>query len=824
MFANYLVTSLRNIARHKISAVINIAGLALGFACIIAIALYIRDELSFDSWVPGNSDLYRVEETLTLPGRSQLRTGLVDFPLLPLMKDNIPEVASFTHFWPTTKTVTVSGRPFLQNIAEVDPNFFQVIRFPLLAGDTQLALSRPDGIVLTKAIAIKLFGVATPIGRTLNVNVGNCPADTISCANEVSALVVTGVMDDLPYNTHMRIEALIPHNSPADRITEEGKRSYFNLNGYGYIRLVPGADPARILNAIPKLLDGHVNVAEDLGMKLQASKAMQVSLDPFTQVHLASGDRVGNLVAPGSKLMLFGLAAIGALLLLIACFNFTNIATARALTRAREISLRKCVGAQRSQIAAQFLGEAVLTALLALVLGLALAEMLMPALAHYLGRPLTFSYPLDWPLLLIVVAIAVFAGLIGGAYPAFVLSRFRPARVLRANSASDTGSPLFRSVLVVLQFAVAIGLGIASVVIFAQVDFSRGQKLGFRFDNIVEINTFRRMTDGERAGFVASLRSSPDVLETAMSSDIPFSGSATAAQMRLPGRQEYLTMERQAVTPELFHLYDMQLLSGRMLSETRGADKLRQSFPTGMFDGLNIIINQAAASRLGFSPQGAINQTVMFGPYHVHIVGVLADAMVYGARTPAPATVYTYDPFDSGLVSVRVSAGRMSQAIQYIDQSWRRFAPNVAIQRGFLDEAFARLYSADEEQAQMFGGFVAIAIVTASLGLFGLTFFNVSQRAREISLRKVFGARTRDVALLLLWQFSLPVLLANIIAWPIAWYYLRNWLQGFSYRITLSPIYFAAVGALALAIAWATIFGVVFRVARALPIGALRRE
>jgi putative ABC transport system permease protein len=829
MLRNYLVIALRNIVRHKLYSFINIAGLALGLTCVILIALFIRDEISFDKWVPDSGNLYRLDQTYVLPGRAPLGLAVSDFPLAALMKDNLPEVTGMTRFWPREKTVTIGNRSFAQEIAEVDTNFFQLIRFPVVAGDPATVLVQPDSIVLSQSLARKYFGSADPVGKTLVVNKQSCPfvsissISSISCPNDAVVLRVTGVMRDLPHNTHMRIEALMPHTSPADSITQFFKEHWFGANGYAYVRLASGSDPDAVARKVPPLLDRNINVLQELAMPLKASKTIQVHLVPFSDAHMDRGAQIGNIVPPGSPIMLYGLGMIGAVILLVACFNFTNLATARALLRAREIALRKCAGARRSQIILQFLGESLLTALLALVVALSLTEMLLPDYDNFLQRPIALHYGTDWPLVLLIAAIAIAAGLASGFYPALILSRFHPAPVLRANEAGHTGSSRLRSALVVLQFTVAIGLAIVTLVVFTQLDFMRRQSLGFRRDNVLVISTFRRMTASARDSFVAQLRQHPGILDVAQSADIPFSGSEYIAQMRLPSHPEYLTMLKQLITPEYFRLYDIQLLAGRFLSDAHGEDRIKNPLPPDN-DGRNILINQAAAARFGLTPAQAVGKTVFFGPSRVNIVGVLADTRIEGARNPPRAIVYLYDPTDSDHISVRIAAGQVPEAVDFIDHSWHRFAPNVAIDRKFLDDDFEKLYQDEGRQGQMFALFVGIAIFIACLGLFGLAASTAGRRTKEIGIRKVFGARTRDVTWLLLWQFSIPVLVANAIAWPLAWYYLHGWLQGFAYRITLNPTYFAAIGTAALLIAWATILAHALRVARANPIHALRYE
>jgi putative ABC transport system permease protein len=829
LLGNYFATAWRNLIRHKLASVINIGGLALGLACAILILLYVRDELSFDQWVPETEGLYRVEESYNLPGNPiPLRTAMADFPFTAMLKDNLPEITAQTRAWSRPKSVVVEGRAFSQDIIEADPEFFQVVKLPLVAGDPAKVLAQPDAIVLSQSAARKFFGAGDAIGKTLQVNTADCPSagvlDAVSCANKAVPLRVSGIMRDLPHNTHLRAEAIIPHNSPADSIGQGQKESYFSLQGFSYIRLAPGSDPASVAAKIPGLLDRNVNVMRDLGMQLKASKVIDVKLVPFSGVHLDGGEKMGSLVPDGSRVMLLGAGIIAGLILLVACFNFTNLATARASLRAREIALRKTAGARRGQLVLQFLGEAVMTSLLGLALALSLVEILLPAYGAFLERPLGFSYLSDWPLLLTMVGIAVLAGLVSGFYPALVLSRFLPAPVLRANSPGHAGSSRLRAALVVLQFTITIGLGIITLVVFAQVDFARRQELGFRRDSIVVINTNMRMDAPSRESFVADLRRHPGILDVAQSADVPFSGAGIIAQMRLPGRPEYITMSRQIIRPEFLQLYGIRLLAGRLLSDDRGEDRVPSWMPVPDNEGRNILINQAAAERFGFTVQSAVGKTVRYGAASVRIAGVVADTRVMGARQPKAPMIYINNREYAPLVSVRIDGRGLPEALTFIDASWRRFAPNVSIERKFLSDGFEQLYRGDEKQGSLFAVFVAIAIAIACLGLFGLAAFTAARRTREIGIRKSFGARTGDIIRLLLWQFSLPVLLANLIAWPIAWYGLSQWLAGFADRITLHPGFFIAVGLVALLIAWGTVFVHAWRVARASPVNALRYE
>ena len=492
--------------------------------------------------------------------------------------------------------------------------------------------------------------------------------------------------------------------------------------------------------------------------------------------------------------------------------------------RAREISLRKVMGARRSQVMVQFLGESVLMALISLILALALVEMLLPLYDRMLGKPIQLHYLSDWPLLLALAGLAVLAGLLAGFYPALVLSGFRPASTLRTNANGQSGSGLLRGLLVVMQFAVSIGLGIA-VLVFAQISFARKADLGLNKDGIVVVNA-EGLQPSTLQSLVRGLDADPALKGATLSGSVPFDGQSWGNTIEIPGEPGTSLVRWVPIKSDFLSLYHIRLLSGRALSESRGADIWREDATAA-----NVLINRAAAKRFGYSPQSAIGKSF----YHddptgrikrilFTIVGVTTDFMFEGNRRQVVPTFYAYRPDDNDLISIRVPAGGVPQALSAIDRTWHAFAPSLALNRHFLDADFERQFQADEQQGTIFGLFVGIAIFIAAMGLFGLAAFSTERRTKEIGIRKTFGARTRDIVLMLLWQFSIPVLIANLIAWPVAYYYLHHWLDGYAYRISLSPLYFLTAGAVALIIAWATVYAHASRVARANPINALRYE
>ncbi|HEY4075610.1 MAG TPA: FtsX-like permease family protein, partial [Rhizomicrobium sp.] len=793
----------------------------------ILIMLFARDEMSWDKWIPGSDQLWRVETTFQIPGRADIITAQTVLPLTVAMRDQIPEVRAQTRLIREPMTMIAGDKQFLETVAVVDPNFLQVIPLPLVSGDPRTVLSRPEDIVISQAVARKYFGDADPIGKILTTGRGGCGND-MTCANTQVSLRVAGIMRDLPHNTQMDADILMPMASVANRRDQSDLKNWLgNNDSFGYVTLAPGADPAVVLVKTKPILDRSIDLSPFTNVKIPGSKILFPKLSPFQAVHLTSDAKIGGMKAPGSWTMVYGISVIGVLILLVACFNFMNLATARATMRAREISLRKTLGATRSQLVVQFLGESVLMSLLALFFALALVEIILPSYSSFLGVPLALHYFRDWLLSLGIVGIAIAAGLISGIYPALVLSGFRPANVLRANQSGSSGSGTLRSILVVMQFAVSIALGIAATVVFQQIDFARHTNLGFQRNNIVVTGTGGRLSKEGAQSFIHMLERGPGIIAVTQSSATPFNRANNVLPAQRPGDAQLLSPTHYSIEPSYFRLYGIKILAGRILSDKR-ADDMFYGPPMADYatrnEGHNLMVNASLAKALGYSPTDIIGKTFIFGKSHMRVVGVAADTLFDGVRNPVLQTAYVYAPDRGQALSIRVQPGRTQEAVAYIDKVSRSFVHNVAMQRTFLDDSFERLYQADKKQGTIFAVFVGIAIFIACLGLFGLAAFTAGRRTKEIGIRKVFGARDRDVVFLLLWQFSVPVLLANLIAWPIAWYYLHDWLNGFAYRITLNPLYFLGVGAIALVISWATILGHALRVARSNPIHALRYE
>jgi putative ABC transport system permease protein len=827
MFRHYLVTALRSLSRHKLYSFINIVGFAIGLACAILITLYVRDELSYDRWIPDTENLYRLEATINVPGRDPANTGQAAFIVVKTAQEQIPEITAATHVMREPMTVNIGNQQYRETITVVDPEFLDIIKLELVEGDSKRVLAQPESIVLSQSQARKYFGNVDPVGKVLSVVLdrnATCDPGDEACLSATYPLTVTGVLRDLPSNTQLAADLVIPNTSRADEMSPwEKENNWMALDGdIAYVKLAPGAAPGAVLSKLDALLDRTFDPRK-AGINLRASEHEKHKLTPFTEAHLTS-DQYYGMTPAGSWTTVYGLAVIAILIILIACFNFMNLATARATLRAKEIALRKLGGATRSQLIGQFLGEATLTALLSLVIALALVEALLPAYDNVVGRQIEFRYLADGQLVLVLLAGTVGVGLLSGLYPAIVLSAFRPATALKAASGARGGPSLLRSVLVIGQFAISIGLGITALVVLRQIDFVRSVDPGFRHDGVVILRGITRLTPQTRTAFGHALTRDPGIIDVAYSNAVPLrTFNVNNELINTAGDPQTVPAQIVNSDPQFPNLYGMRLLAGRLLSDERGAD-----LATRGTQGANMLLNATAARRLGLEPDQAVGKTISIGHHTAaQIVGVLSDADLNGVRQGLQPEVFYFDSTDSHamtLMSVRLRGDRVPETLAFIDKTWRAFAPGTAIDRYFLAEALDSVLEPDVRQGQILGLFVGVSIFIACLGLFGLAVFTAERRTKEIGVRKISGARTVDIVQRLLWQISVPVLVANAVAWPFAYYYLTRWLQTYAYRISLSPIYFLAAGIAALAIAWVTVFAHATRLARASPINALRYE
>jgi putative ABC transport system permease protein len=828
MLRNYLIVALRSLTRNRAYAIINICGLALGLAACLTIFLYVRYETSYDNWLPDHERIFQVQATWHEPGQPVSKSQHSPFPVRETLTAGFPQIEALTVFRSGQTVLVHDGQPIFLDAAAVDPSFFDIFKLDFVDGSAARALSDMRSVVLTETEAVRLLGTAKAVGKTITLGAGTGRED----------YPVTGVIRDLPGNSSLKVALLYRHN-PADFDSlPASDKGWGNMNQQHYVKLRRGTDAAAINAAfpvwekrtiVPQVIDGASRSQADI---------LDLKLVPLAGVHL--GDAVqGALTPTGDPRTLATFGVVALLILGMAVMNFINLSTARATQRAREIALRKVLGARRSQLIAQLLGESLLTAGIAMLVALALVEVGSAWTGGWIGADLKVRYLGEDGMLLPGVLLFLFAGLVGGLYPAFYLSRFQPAEVLRANKASAEapGSGRLRAILVVLQFAIAIGLIVCTSIVYWQTRYAQEVDPGYRRDGLIQIDSAWRFA-GDSAEYEAARR---DILAipgivAAGRTNLGIGATNKSIQAVLsPGAPEGLSMGFYPVDADFFRTMDLRLLAGRFLGDRFAEDKVIRKDGDGAPQlagrGLNIVVNQEAAKLMGFAtPQAAVGKTVKAGLDGADdltpstIVGVVGDTRIRTARDAIEPLLYRYDPQRTSQVMVRYAEARPRDVIEGLARVWRKFEPEIPFQGRFAEDVIAELYAAERARGALFAAFSGLAVLIACLGLYSLATFATERRTKEIGIRKVLGAKVRDIVRLLAWQFSKPVIVANLVAWPIAWWAMRDWLNTFDSRIALTPGPFLLAGLLALAIAVATVGGHALRVARLNPIHALRYE
>ncbi|MFM2043437.1 MAG: hypothetical protein RLY86_2013 [Pseudomonadota bacterium] len=827
MFQNYLTVALRNLVKHRLYSAINIVGLAVGLAASILILIHVRHETGYDRFFTQSDRIWQVTVEGRIPGRPVEWLSNSAVAMGPSLKQNFPEVEAFTRLIRQGGVLSRGDAQFTELLRLTDPDFFRIFDLPLVEGSVETALADPSGIVLTETMARKYFGDAPALGQTITLD-------------NTHSLRVSGVLRDLPSNTHLEITALMPVTSVAARNLRQAEQNWGALCCKTYLLLKEGADGQAMAASMPQWMADNAPTLNGPTGPLRISDLMTPSIRPLSVIHtqpILADER------PGTSLTeIWTFSAIAVLVLVIASINFMNLATARATQRAREVSVRKVVGAGRGQIITQFIGESVLLTLLGLVLAVALAELTLPVFSDLMGTPLAIDYT-DPVLIGMLLGLAILVGTAGGAYPAFFLSGFNPAHVLKgASSGVGGGSGRLRAALVVVQFAISIGLMVATTVVYSQLLFARDKELGFDKENVVSIG-FPRSAAEQAPVFLETLRNDPAVAAAALTSFMPGEGNESNNSVRLVGDPENreIVIRNDAVGYGFFQAMGMRLVAGRDFDEARGTDAVRrpdwqvrdEDPPAGTEPftvTAGVVINEAALDRFGFrSAEEAVGRQLRAADSEVStiemtIIGVVQDFHFRSLHEPIAPAYFILDPDGVGIVVVRLRGGSITAGLDLIDRTWRDLVPGRPIVRQFLSDELQQLYQREENMSRMFAAFSGLAILIACLGLFGLASFTAERRTKEIGLRKVLGARVPDIVRLLVWQFSKPVLVANIIAWPLAWWGMSRWLEGFTYRIDLTPLPFLLAGAGALAIAWVTVGVHAAKVAQAKPIRALRYE
>ncbi|MEX0297862.1 MAG: ABC transporter permease [Kordiimonas sp.] len=820
MLKNYFIIAVRNLLQNKLFSFINIGGLSIGFAACILIFLFVQNELSYDNWIPENESIYRLEASYAGD------QGMQDNPMaispgalgIPLQKQFPNEIESLARVAWAQYLVKIGNKRFLESPQLIDSTFFDVLDLPMVSGDREQLFEDYNSIIISEDMAEKYFGNEPAIGQILNLDNGE------------RLVKVVAVMKNIPENSHFEADFFL-HLNEADYVDQPWMFTWWNSsNVYTYVKLAAPESPSKLLADIPSFINDNAIRHPSADTSQPLSNLLTFNLMPVRDIHLHSRGRF-QMKATGDILIVYSFSAIALLILAIAVINFTNLSTARASMRSREIAVRKVVGATRKHIITQFLGEALITTCIALLVAFVLVEICLPWFMDFVGKLLHLAVFSDPVLQVGLIAVIAVVTLGAGAHPAFTMSKFAPAHVLHSNSSGSQGAGRFRFLLTTIQFTISIGLMITTAVIYSQVKHAQSMDTGINKSNKLALaNMNYGPVNAVAHTLETEIKKLPGVLNTSFSDrTLPLQGYWDwPVTTGLGPNHEVLDLETIPADFGFLEMYGADLIAGRLFSEDRRADLYKEPAIEGTYGTQSAILNEKAVGYLGYkSPQDALGKTIYIDATGGNvrastIVGVIKDMQLRSARDDIDPSVFLVDEGADFILNIDLAPNEIPTTVADIEAIWNRLIPDFPLSQFFVEERFNQFYQADQKRAEMFAYFSLFAILVSCLGLYGLAAFTTERRTKEIGIRKVMGAKVGEIVSLLTIQFSKPVLYANLIAWPCAWYFMHSWLQGFTARIDLSILYFISAGLVALTIACLTVAGHALKVAKANPINALR--
>ncbi len=800
MFQNYLTIAMRNFRRQPGYTFLNIFGLTVGIAATLFILLYITEETRFDSHHDKADRIFRISSDITEPD-DQFRWAVTQDPLAPTLKQDYPEVEEYVRFIENGRTrFEFKDRFFFEEkVYIVDSTVFDVFTFNFIEGDMETALIEPNSIALNKSVAKRIFGDNNPIGEILKT-----PSDR--------EYKVTGVYEDMPHHSHLIADAMISANTfPGIMNPSPGSWGSFNI--YSYVLLKEGTDPLAFAAKLPEVVDKYVAVIFD-----EYDIKVKYELLPLQEIHLSSTFE-GEPEPVGQMGFIYIFMAVGLFLLIIACINYMNLATARATQRAMEVGIRKVLGSERRQLIGQFLSESILFTLIALVFSFLLVHFLLPVFNN--AFDVTLGSELLWsqPVLLGALGIVVLAGVLGGSYPAFYLSAFEPMKVLKGSLAKGTGNPALRKVLVTAQFAITIFMLIGTGIIYDQMNFLRNKDLGFDKEHVMTFPLGGRQARAKYPVIREKLLQNPKITSVGTSSTTPgrgFSKNLINAESA-DGSMEQYGVDLYGVDYDFFPTLGVEFAAGRNFSMEYGTDSTNA-----------VLINEAMAERFGWDEP--IGKKFQFGTNDTldiqRVVGVVKNFHQQSLYEPISPLLF-YPQLRNSNVHLRINPQNpqeLSEAIAFVEQQWGEVFPNNPFEFDFVDAAFMELYHVDQVRARIFTLFSVLMIFIACLGLLGLASFTAEQRTKEIGIRKVMGAQTTDIVYLLTHNFVLLVALSTVPAFIAAWYFMTKWLDTFAYHANMNYVLYGLAFVMVVTVTVFTTGYHALRAAHSSPVDALKWE
>jgi putative ABC transport system permease protein len=809
MIKNYFKIAWRNIVKNKIFSFINIAGLAIGLCCFTLIALFVLDELSYDRYNKKAAQIYRLNSDILFGGTEQ-KLALTSDAMGPVLKKDYPAVEQYTRFYTSDGPKQVKkDNAFITEyrVGNADSTLFDVFTLPAVAGDTKTALNEPNTVVITESTAKKYFGTTDAVGKTLQTS-----------DNNGTTYKVTAIIRDMPRNSHFRFDMLFSMDN-----VQYQWNNHLSQNFQTYIVLKKGTDPKEFEKNFAQYINRYVLPQAKEFMQVnsleefeKAGNRLSYSMTPLTDIHLHS-NLLGELSANGSMqyVYIFSVAAI--FILLIACINFMNLSTARSAKRAKEVGIRKVLGTERKNLIRQFLTESTITAIISLLLSLVIAWLVLPVFNSISGKTLSLSEIARGPFLPLLLALPFVVGLLAGSYPAFFLSSFRPISILKGNITGGTKRSYLRSSLVVLQFSISIFFIVGTIVVYKQLNYIQTKRLGFSKDQVLIINNTDGLGNRAKA-FKNDVLNIPGVSSGTLSSYLPVTSSSrtdiTYSKDAVMDSRNGFNQQEWRVDYDYIRTMGMKIIAGRGFSKDFGSDSSA------------MIINETTRDILGYdNPVGkkiySNNGAGSIESYN--IIGVVENFHFSSLRNNiGPLALMLGN--SSGFASFKVDTKDVKTLLGKIGDKWKAMMPEVPFSYRFLDDAFNQMYDSEQRIGKIALSFALLAIIIACLGLFGLATYMAEQRTKEIGVRKVLGATVSDIASMLSKDFLRLVVIAAVFSFPLAWWFMHNWLEDFAYRVNISWWIFIAAAVIALAIALATVGFQAIKAAVANPVKSLRTE
>ncbi len=812
MIKNYFKIAFRNLMKYKFISFINLFGLTVGLTCCLLITTYILNELSYDKYNKNAENTYRVTRSFNnAEGVVSLNLSTISPPFGYYFPTDFPEIKKMTRLL-NSGTVALKYKDKLINEPNVffaDENLFDVFTLDVLKGNPNTALKEPFSVMMSEEAARKYFGNEDPMNKVLR-------------ADNQFDVKVTGIYKAFPSNSHMHPGMLVSFNTLKDSAVygEKGLRTNWGNNSFSTFLMLPDHyDPKKMIARFPAFLDKRMAGEEYVGQ--QASKFTTLGLQKLTDIHLRShSDDETETNGDIDRVYIFG--AIALFILLIACINYMNLSTARSALRAKEIGIRKVIGARKKELIFQFLGESVLISWAAISLAFICLYFTLPWLNKISGQQLSVSLLVKWQILLPIFLTPFAVGILSGIYPALFMSSFQPVQTLKGLFKVRGSSISFRKVLVVAQFAISIVLIITTIIVFQQLRYMQQTSLGYDKEHIITLPYYNSINPQYEAFRNELMQNSGGVKDVARSSRIPtgrlLDANGASAMTGDSLRPVTADIKFLAADYDFIPTYGIQVVAGRNFSRTYGMDTT------------NFILNEASISAIGWkSPQDAVGKDFQYGGRNGHVIGVIKDfhfESLHQKIVPIVLVNPPVSPNDSRFnnLSIKIAGNNIPSALASVEKIWKKYLPEIPYQYSFLDEKFTELYQSEQRQGTIFTVFACIAIFIACLGLFGLSAFSITQRIKEIGVRKVLGANVSSIVALVSKEFLKLVLIAAIIAFPVAWYAMTHWLRDFAYRINIHWWVFVLSGILALIVALATVSFQAIKAAVADPVKSLRSE